>query len=277
MNGAMSTETWNAVMPPAWQTFRSAPASGARNMAVDATLLEAARDRAFGVWRTYAWERPTVSFGRNEVVRTHFDAESVARAGLDAVRRPTGGRALLHAAEVTYSVALPMSAVVPWQVVYAAINGVLVDALHALGAAVSVAGVPTGTPLRPDGPACFAQPAAGEIVVQGAKLVGSAVWRDRGAYLQHGSILLEDHQDRLRDAMYTDADVPALHASATLGAALSSPPSWTAVADALEHALRSAVAARHGDVLSADAPPLDEFEVARHEVRFSDPAWLWRR
>jgi lipoate-protein ligase A len=277
MNGAMSTESWDAVMPSAWQTFRSAPATGARNMAVDATLLDAARDRAFGVWRTYAWERPTVSFGRNEVVRTRFDAASVTQAGVDAVRRPTGGRALLHAAEVTYSVALPLSAAVPWQVVYAAINGVLIDALRALGADASLAGVPTGVSLRPDGPACFAQPAAGEIVVRDAKLVGSAVWRDRGAYLQHGSILLEDHQDRLRDAMRTDVGAPALSSSASLAGVLSSPPSWAAVADALEHALRSAVAARHGNVLSADAPPLDESEVARHEVRFSDPAWLWRR
>lgn len=277
MNGAMSTESWDTVMPPTWQTFRSAPATGARNMAVDATLMESARDRAFGVWRTYAWERPTVSFGRNEAVRTRFDAASVARAGLDAVRRPTGGRALLHAAEVTYSVALPVSAAVPWQLVYAAINGVLIDALRSLGAPASLAGVPTGAPLRPDGPACFAQPAAGEIVVLGAKLVGSAVWRERGAYLQHGSILLEDHQDRLRHAMCADVGPPALQASATLAATLPSPPSWMTVASALEQALRSAVAARHGDVLSADAPPLDEAEVARHEVRFADPAWLWRR
>ncbi len=277
MNGAMSTESWDAVMPSAWQTFRSAAAAGARNMAVDAALLEAARERAFGVWRTYAWERPTVSFGRNEAVRTRFDTASLARAGMDAVRRPTGGRALLHAAEVTYSVALPVSAAVPWQMVYAAINGVLLDALRALGAAASLAGVPNGASLRPDGPACFAQPAAGEIVVRGAKLVGSAVWRDRGAYLQHGSILLEDHQGRLRDAMRSDVGTPALSPTATLAGVLSSPPSWTAVADALELALRSAVAARHGSVLSADAPPLDESEVARHEVRFSDPAWLWRR
>jgi lipoate-protein ligase A len=277
MNGAMSTESWDAVMPLAWQTFRSAPASGARNMAVDATLMEAARGRAVGVWRTYAWERPTVSFGRNEAVRTRFDAASVARAGLEAVRRPTGGRALLHAAEVTYSVALPVSADVPWQLVYAAINAVLIDALRSLGAAVSLAEVPQGAPLRPDGPACFAQPAAGEIVVQGAKLVGSAVWRERGAYLQHGSILLEDHQDRLQDAMCAGVGPPTLHSTATLATALPAPTSWTAVADALERALRSAVAARHGDVLSADAPPLDESEVARHEVRFSDPAWLWRR
>jgi lipoyl(octanoyl) transferase len=277
MNGAMRTESWNAVMPPAWQTFRSAPASGARNMAVDTALMETARDRAFGVWRTYAWERPTVSFGRHEAVRTRFDAASVARAGMDAVRRPTGGRALLHAAEVTYSVALPVSASVPWQVVYAAINGVLIDALRALGAPASLAGVPTGPQVRPDGPACFAQPAEGEIIVQGAKLVGSAVWRERGAYLQHGSILLEDHQDRLRDAMCGDVERPALRAPATLATVLPSPPSWTAVADALERALRSAVAARHGDVLSADVPPLDDAEVARHEVRFADPAWLWRR
>ncbi len=246
-------------------------------MAVDAMLMEAARDRDFGVWRTYAWERPTVSFGRNEAVRTRFDAASVQRAGLDAVRRPTGGRALLHAAEVTYSVAVPVTAAIRWQTVYEAINGVLIDALRSLGVRASIAGVPPEPLLRPDGPACFAQPAPGEIVVQGAKLVGSAVWRERSAYLQHGSILLEDHQDRLQNAMCVSSGTTSLRASATLASALPSPPSWAEVATALENALRSAVSARHGGVLSADAPPLDERDVARHEVRFADPAWLWRR
>ena len=70
---AMQTESWEAILPARWRAMRSAPASGVTNMAIDATLLEAAAHREFGVWRTYAWDQPTVSFGRNEAVRGRVD------------------------------------------------------------------------------------------------------------------------------------------------------------------------------------------------------------
>ncbi len=209
---AMTVESWDATLPTRWRTLRSVPASGATNMAVDATLLEAGGRRDFGVWRTYAWERPTVSFGRNESARARFDPEGLAEAGLEAVRRPTGGRALLHAAEVTYSVTVPIDDRTSWQAVYEAVNSVLLAALRSLDVDATMAGPPADSPqrvapMRPDGPVCFEQPAPGEIVVGGAKLVGSAVWRERGAYLQHGSILLEDHQPRLLAAMRVTGNV----------------------------------------------------------------------
>lgn len=248
-------------------------------MAVDAALLDHGRDRSYGVWRTYAWERPTVSFGRHEAVRTRFHAQSLASAGLDAVRRPTGGRALLHASEVTYSVSMPIADRTPWQAVYAGINDILLSALRTLGVAATVVDAATAPPVRPDGPVCFDHPAVGEIVVGGAKLVGSAVWRERGAYLQHGSILLHNDQSRLSTAMSVSpsaADVPFGTATA-LDACLAVPPSWEQVADALELALRLAVEHRHAGELSALAVALDAEVVARHEIHYRDPAWLWRR
>ena len=248
-------------------------------MAVDAALLDHGRDRSYGVWRTYAWERPTVSFGRHEAVRTRFHAQSLASAGLDAVRRPTGGRALLHASEVTYSVTMPIADRTPWQAVYAGINDILLSALRTLGVAATVVDAATARPVRLDGPVCFDHPASGEIVVGGAKLVGSAVWRERGAYLQHGSILLRNDQQLLNTAMSASpsaTNLPSGSATA-LEACLAVAPSWGKVADALELALRAAVQHRHAGELSAQPVLLDAEVLARHEIHYRDPAWLWRR
>lgn len=283
---AMQTESWEAILPARWRAMRSAPASGVTNMAIDATLLEAAAHREFGVWRTYAWDQPTVSFGRNEAVRGRVDPATLADAGLQAVRRPTGGRALLHAAEVTYSVTLPIGDGIPWHAAYGAVNEVLIAALRALGVAAELAGPLQQPPLRPDGPVCFAQPAPGEIVVAGAKLVGSAVWRERGAYLQHGSILLEDHQQRLSAALVGRPSVdegPSAAApdegpsAAALTQCCPTAPTWEHVADALEAALRAVLLTRHEGVLSSESVPLDADVLHRHETRYRDAQWLWRR
>src|SRR5262245_6792216 len=93
-----------------WWWLESGPASGAVQMATDAALLVRARDTGEAVLRVYEWERPTVSFGRHEAVAGRFSAERLREAGYDAVRRPTGGRALLHDGDVTYSVTRPAGA-----------------------------------------------------------------------------------------------------------------------------------------------------------------------
>lgn len=268
--------TWREIMPAAWRTVRSAPATGAQNMAIDGALLAAAGSGSEGVWRTYAWSNPTISFGRHEAARARFSDESIRRAGLDAVRRPTGGRALLHAAEVTYSVAVPIAPTVPWGTVYAAINRVLLDALRALGVNATLVPPRTTPHVKPDGPLCFDEPSEGEIVVEGRKLVGSAVWRERGAYLQHGSILLHNQQELLLHAMRSDNAEPA-PVAASLSQLLREPPTWDAVTEALESALRRQT------TLVGNGPPrpapleLDDETLSRHELRYRDPAWLWRR
>lgn len=287
---AVNIDSSTPVLPARWRTMRSAPASGAHNMAVDSVLLAAARDaHAVGVWRTYAWSAPTISFGRHEAARAHFSAASIAAAELSAVRRPTGGRALLHGGDVTYSVAMPLDSRTPWTAAYRAVNAVLLAALRALGVDAHLALAAATPSVRPDGALCFAQPARGEIVVDGAKLVGSAVWREHGAYLQHGSILLRDCQAELLGAMRRNNDISdenahgdvvgshALEHAATLAGCLPRVPTWSAVASALESALTNHVTA-HSDGKIDDAPPiLDEDVLARETQRFSDATWLWRR
>jgi len=180
--------------PAAWEYLDSPPASGVENMAVDLTLLRMATHRQVGVLRTYRWTRPTVSFGRSEVIGGLWSLDALRQDGFDIVRRPTGGRALLHEFDLTYSVAMPLGADVPWRAAYDAVNALLVAALRHAGIPVVTAPLTAPTVA---GNLCFDAPSAGELLVGRDKVAGSAVWRSQGGYLQHGSILLRNVQDRL--------------------------------------------------------------------------------
>lgn len=265
---APAGDPWRDV---AWQLLRTSPMSGVDNMALDLTLLDAAIAAPAPVWtlRLYAWSRPTLSFGRNETARRFFTADALAEQGVDAIRRPTGGRALLHWREVTYSLtgALPLDA--PWRPVYDDINATLVDALQALGVPAELAVTPAGDAR---GRACFDRPSPGEVTVGGQKLVGSAVWRRAHGFLQHGSILLDDDQTRI--PALANGTMPPVPPPATLRSLLATAPSTAAV----EERIIDALAARRGapaaipDAMATMADP----RFAEHRAVLSDPAWTWR-
>lgn len=168
-----------------WHVYHDPPMSGARNMAIDHALAVGLADGTAAL-RLYEWSEPTVSLGRNEPAR--------GRSGA-VVRRPTGGRAVLHRSELTYAVAVPARALGGPRAMYRAVNEALVEGLRLLGADVTLA--PDGATLRPDAGPCFEVPAEGEVVAGGGKLVGSAQARMGEALLQHGSILIEDDQSTL--------------------------------------------------------------------------------
>jgi len=264
-------------LPSTWDLLHTAAAAGVTNMAVDAALLDLARRSKRGVWRQYAWERPTVSFGRNEQVTGRYSAASLDEVALERVRRPTGGRALLHWREITYAVAFPLGDDVSWRVPYAEINTVLLAALRELGVAAELAPERRHI-VRLDGPVCFAAPAAGEITVAGRKLVGSAVWRERGAYLQHGSILLADDQGLLARASLVPQD-PAPHA-ATLETCGAAHVTSALFAESIGEALGAAAGSVPIPNWHASTEAFGEAfarSVAEHEQHFADVAWLWRR
>ena len=153
------------------------------------------------------------------------------------VRRPTGGRALLHHREVTYSVTAPLErddSVREW---YAAINAILLDALHHLGVDAEPAVAHGRTPL-PATASCFVRADEGEISVAGRKLVGSALLRREDALLQHGSILLDDDQ-ALLERILPDDEAPPMPAG-TLRQALGRDVGVAEVASALLMALDDA-------------------------------------
>ncbi len=171
-----------------WQCIVDAPLRAAENMERDLAIAEAVAARRMPpTLRLYAWWPPAVSIGRNQDVAEACDPVACVAAGWDVVRRPTGGRAVLHAAdEVTYSVALPLEQAPPGVLAaYAWLARALVAAYRRLGLPAELA---PGRHLAARSGACFDAPAAHEVVVGGRKLAGSAQVRRAGYLLQHGSL-----------------------------------------------------------------------------------------
>ena len=182
-----------AAPPSTWHLWLDeTPRPGWGNMAIDHALLERAQHQRESWLRLYQWAPRCLSFGRHEPASKRYDLERINQLGLDTVRRPTGGRAVWHAEELTYAVAAPSEHFGSLPAAYLEIHAMLADALRGLGASASLA-APVRTPPL-DAGACFSQPAGGEIMIEGRKVVGSAQLRQGGAFLQHGSILLADNQ-----------------------------------------------------------------------------------
>jgi len=172
-----------------------APQDGTWNMAVDEALLEAAAERGEACWRFYAWSEPTLSLG---YFQDYADRGQHAASGTcPAVRRLTGGGAILHDAELTYSLLLPSRHPLAGgrDCLYAAVHECLVEALGELGIVSGTLRVPSGqrhTECAGCNPAflCFHRRAPGDVLLGAHKIAGSAQRRRRGAVLQHGSVLL---------------------------------------------------------------------------------------
>lgn len=257
------------MLPSRWRVLRDSAHDAAWNMAADEALLSSACDDGCAVLRLYSWSKPAISFGRNETLRGRFDPATLAASGFDLVRRPTGGRALLHVDEVTYAVALPVDEGTGWRAAYDSINRLLCRSLERLGVAARIVGDDEGASLPPSHALCFTAPAAGEIVVDGAKLVASAVWRDRRSFLQQGSILVSGDQEPLRALGGLDAAM--VGRIATLRAC-SAPSDFGSVADAVIAALAETCDVT---VCAPDSTLQRHTELRVHHFR--DPSWLWRR
>lgn len=201
-NAPFPRAVWDSpAMTTALRVLVHGPADAAWNMAVDEALL----DRPDSGWtlRFYRWRRPTISIGYAQRLAAAADQERAWRLGVDVVRRPTGGRAVLHADELTYALAAPADST-PLSggiaASYRRIAAGLQAGLRLLGADVEVArsgAAPSPGGKRP----CFAARTRYEISVGGRKLVGSAQRRRNGRLLQHGSLLLGAPQPLLWSAL----------------------------------------------------------------------------
>ncbi len=185
--------------PVAWRLLVTPPADGATNMAIDEAILHALADgRGRPTLRFYQWDPPCLSLGYNERC-TDVDEAACARLGYTWVRRPTGGRAILHTDELTYSVVAPADEPrVAGGVVesYRRLSAGLLAGLRALGTD-AVQAQTEKIANRRQGAACFDTPSNYEITVGGKKLVGSAQVRRRGIVLQHGTLPLTGDLDRI--------------------------------------------------------------------------------
>jgi lipoyl(octanoyl) transferase len=253
-----------------WRLLFTESTDGPSNMAVDEALLERARATGEAVFRVYAWSVPTLSLGRHQVARGVYDEERARRRGIAIVRRLTGGRAVLHHREVTYSATGPIGAASSLRETYDGINALLAAGLRRLGAPVALAHRTERMPPPASAP-CFELPASGELEVNGRKLVGSALYRENDAFLQHGSILIAD--DQLLVSELASHEVGQSAPAATLTEVLGRAPDLREVADALFNVVRdsTAGAARELSVDEIAAP------AARARERYESHEWTWRR
>lgn len=186
----MSAET-----PPRWRLLQTGPGDGFTNMAVDEALLDACiAGSAPPALRFYTWSPPAISIGYGQQFGSAIDLDRCRALGIDVVRRPTGGLAVLHQYDVSYSLVLREDEL-------PAVRGILASYLtvsHALIRGLSYLGVKAELlPLRrarlpseQASPLCFVTPSSYEVAVQGRKLIGSAQRRVHGVILQHGSLPL---------------------------------------------------------------------------------------
>ena len=253
------------------------------NMALDEAILEAVRtNQAPPTLRFYSWNPPCLSIGYAQSV-DDADRGAIEELGWDLVRRPTGGKAILHTDEITYSISAPADhplfagGVLPS---YERISLALIAGLERLGLEpeLNVAESPEPS----DGnPVCFQNPGAFEITVTGKKLVGSAQLRRSGTILQHGSLPLQGELGRICLALRYPDDEEREHAmeqvgqhAITIEQVLGVTPNWREMAEHLTAGFEQALQ------LNLSRLDLSHQEISRsHEIleeRYSHPDWTQR-
>lgn len=267
-----------------WRLIIHGPAPGAWNMAVDEAMAQAAAlGQALPTLRFYAWAPPCISLGRNQPL-SEVDLDRCRAAGVEVVRRPTGGRAILHTDELTYSVAAP-----PTEPVVA---GAVLEAYHRISeglvAGLRLLGIPAeeapGTQRAgPDvSAACFEVPSAYEITARGRKLMGSAQNRRAQWVLQHGSLPLTGDVTRIVDYLRfaDEAERQALRAAlaaraTTVEALLGRAVGFHEVAEAIAQGFAQALAL---DLIPGELSPA-EIAAAQRLVdeKYGTEAWTTYR
>lgn len=256
-----------------WRFLLDEPRDGPSNMAIDEALaLACARGWSPPTLRLYRWAVPTVSLGYNQPIRADVNLSLCVRRGIPVVRRPTGGRALLHDRELTYSLALPIPT---------GSRGVLQDyrwisycfllALRRLGVAATFS---RGTRITEEaGGVCFLSASRYELSVNGQKVLGSAQRRFSGALLQHGSLLIDvDHS--VWTSLFPQAR--ELRARATgLKAVLGRSPSWEEVVGAVRGGFEEGakVFLDPGKLTIREQSLVEELVASRYQT----PEWTSRR
>ena len=264
---------------PTWRVLSHQASDGPQNMAVDEAIARSVgAGQAPPTVRFYAWRPPTVSLGCLQRADGAIAAAACRRLGVAVVRRPTGGRAVLHDRELTYSLCLPLDDV--WgrltvaESFRLASQGLLVG-LRRLGVpAVLAEG--NGDPRTSGGTeACFQLRRLPAILAGGRKLLGSAQRRWHAVLLQHGSLLVDVDLEMHQSVFPTWTRGGAENGVTGLTAILSQVPPRSA--------LESALLGGWHEVLGVVWQPAELTVREREEaerlvgMRYGDPAWTWRR
>jgi lipoate-protein ligase A len=254
-------------------------------MAVDEAILDAVgKGESLPTLRLYAWEPACLSLGYAQ----HYadvDLERLRSYGWDVVRRPTGGRAILHADELTYSVIGPpdeprlVGSVLES---YRRLSGALLQALHELGIPAEVDEAPAGdAKSRTKGPVCFEVPSNYEITVNRKKLVGSAQARRQDGVLQHGSLPLGGDLARItrvlvfpEEAMRETAARRVYARAATAEEVLGNTLSWERAAQAFITAFCRTL---NIELQPGELTPVEEARAGELlDIKYNHPSWTER-
>lgn len=174
--------------------------NGKENMQIDSDLLDFAikNNLQEPIFRLYAWSPACVSLGRNQK-DDFLDYEFLKSKNIDVVRRLTGGRALLHDNEITYSFICPETYLKNGSHIvssYKEISQILIDKFHKLGIDLSFG---TSKPIKTGFDYCMLISTGADLCYNGKKLIGSAQCRSHGYILQHGSILYDYDKNLLEE------------------------------------------------------------------------------
>lgn len=173
---------------------------GFNNMKIDSDLLEQAisQNLDYPIFRLYGWNPPCISLGRNQD-ESFLDRDFLQRNNIDVVRRLTGGRALLHDNEITYSYICPVSYLKNGEHIvssYKEISQILIDKFKLLGIEL---GFGASKPVKTGFDYCMLISTGADLCYRGRKLIGSAQYRKQGYILQHGSILYDYNRTLLEE------------------------------------------------------------------------------
>lgn len=274
--------TWRLVLGTGAGSGGALEADGAHNMAVDQLLFDSAREGSPPALRLYRWAPACLSLGRNQPALGRYD-EGGRVPGTDVVRRPTGGLAVFHDQELTYSVVCRVGVLGSPRVTYRRLHEALAAGLAALGARTAISAAAPERAPAPGDPrgVCFHSAAAGEILAGARKLVGSAQRCEARTILQHGSILLDGSQVRaaagVRGAAASrdpaDASSDVAPRVATLLDLLGRLPDEAELVDSIREAFELCLGIRLAPAT------LSTKELSRLDdavARYSSAEWTWR-
>ncbi len=270
--------------PATWRLLLSASASGAANMAVDeAILLAIAAGQAAPTLRFFAWAPPCLSLGYAQPVG-EVDLGRLQARGWELVRRPTGGRAILHTDELTYSVIAPLAEPrVSGGVIesYRQLSAGLLRGLELLGLAAQADREYSLPDRDAKGAVCFETPSNYEITVAEKKLLGSAQTRKQSVVLQHGALPLGGDIARICDVLRFASDEERQQARArvtaralTAATAGGREVSWAEAARALARGFAEAL---NLTLEEGELTPAEEGQAARlQEEKYRSREWTER-
>jgi len=268
-----------------WRLLYTPPSSGAWNMAVDESILEHIhRGEAMPTLRLYSWDPPCLSLGHAQSF-ADVDLERIKANGWEVVRRVTGGRAILHTDELTYSVTGSTDEAVLAGGVLESYNRLAQALLHAvreLGLPVEIKEhEPAGHSSSVTNPVCFEVPSTYEITVNGKKLIGSAQARKKEGVLQHGSLPLTGDLTRICQALIFKDESARETAAQRLLARATTVRSVIGVETAFETAARALVHGFESQLkIKFESGVLSRSEEKRAaelvEEKYANPVWTER-